>query len=145
MEVLLVALATRITHWAVGGRRYHPLVSFYTLRCAATAGRSASAVCNLVAMYLKTPVRPVWYCGTVLDGVVRLVLDHRRNQTRARLSVQRESGAAVTRGDLTATTWIKSKTLSQSSAMVDKVLAVSCLFFPVLFFLLSSSSSPHSL
>ena len=48
----------------------------------------------------------------------------RRNQTRACLYAKRESGASVTRGDLTVAAWRKSKTLLQLSAMVANVLAV---------------------
>ena len=43
MEVLVVAFAARMTRWAVGGRRSHPLVSFSAFRWVATTGRSASA------------------------------------------------------------------------------------------------------
>ena len=81
-------------------------------------------VCNLVATLLNTPVIPVWSCGTVLDGVGSLISDHRRNHTRAHFSVPRESGAAVTHSDLTATDWRKAKTSSQSSAIVVNVLEV---------------------
>ena len=99
MEVPLVALAARMTPWDVGGRRSHSLVSFYALRCAATIGQSASAVCNLVSTSFKMSVRPVWYCNTGLGGVGRLVSAHQWNQTLARLSSQRESVAVVTGGD----------------------------------------------
>ena len=61
--VLLVAFAARMTLQDVGGRRSHTLVSFPDSLCAATTGRSASAVFNLVALLLKKPVRPVWSCG----------------------------------------------------------------------------------
>ena len=89
MEVLLVALAARMTHWAVGERRSHSLVSFYaSLWAAAAAGRITSAVCNLVATSVKTPVRPGWSCGTGLGGVGVLMSDHRQNQLRARFSCQ---------------------------------------------------------
>ena len=56
---------------------------------------------------------------------------------RMSLSAQRESGAAVNCGDLTATSWKKSKTSSQLSVLVTNVSAVACLFFTVLFFLSS--------
>ena len=52
---------------------------------------------------------------------------HRQNQTCARLDVQRESGAARTQGDLTATACRNAKTSSQSSAMVANVLAAAVL------------------
>ena len=54
----------------------------------------------------------------------------RWNQTRARLSVRRESGAAMTCGDLMATVWRKAKTLLQSSAIVFNFLAAACLVLP---------------
>ena len=60
----------------------------------------------------------------------------------------------MTRGDLTATSWMKTKTLSQSSEMVVNVLAVACFALPsfadfyssasmvmALYSLLSSSAS----
>ena len=59
MEVLLVALATRMTSWAVGGRRSHPSVYFSPLHCTAITGSIASAFCNLVAPFLNTPVKPM--------------------------------------------------------------------------------------
>ena len=64
---------------------------------------------------------------------------------RALGCAKRESGAAVTHGDLTATAWRKAKTTSPSSAMVANVLAVeySALHFFVVF--LSSASIPPSL
>ena len=110
IKVLLVALAARMTCWAVGGRRSHPLVSFPALPCTATAGWSASLVYNLVAKSLKILMIPVWFCGEVLVGVGRLVSDHRRNQMRSCLSARRDSGAKTTRGDLTAADWRKAKT-----------------------------------
>ena len=44
MNVLFVSLDISMTRWVVGGRRYHPLVSFSASRWAATTGRSASVV-----------------------------------------------------------------------------------------------------
>ena len=108
-------------------------------------GWSASAVYKLFATSIKTTVRPVWSCGTGLGDVVRLVSSHLRNQTRARLSAQRESGAKVTCGDLTVKAWRKAKTASQSSAMVANVLAVACFVLPIFVVLYSSNSTPPSL
>ena len=121
IEVYLVVLAARMTLWALGGIRSHPLVYFPASCCAVMTGRSDSVVCNLVAVSLKTPVRPMWYCGEVLVGVVRFVSDHRQKQTSICFSAQRESGAAMTRGDLTVTAWKKSKTSSQLSVMVANI------------------------
>ena len=45
----------------------------------------------------------------------------------------------MTRGDLTATAWRKSKTLSQLSAMVVNVSAVACFNLPGLSVLFSSA------
>ena len=134
MEVPLVALAARMTCWAVGGRRSHPLVSFFASRWAETAGRNASKVCYLVATSFKTLVRPVWSCGTGLGGVGRLVSAHKHNHMRMRLSVWRESGAVVTGGDLTATAWRKAKTSPKLSVMVANVSKLDCLFLPVFVF-----------
>ena len=86
MVVLLVALAARMTCWEVGERRSHPVVYFSASRCAATTRRSASEECNLVATSLNTPVRSVWFCEAVLDGMGRMVSYHRRKHTCARLS-----------------------------------------------------------
>ena len=72
MEVPVVVLAARMTLWVIGGRRSHPLVSFSSLRWAATTQWSTSAVCNRFAMFLRKPVRPMWYCGAGLGGVGRL-------------------------------------------------------------------------
>ena len=102
-EVLVVALAAWMMRLAVGERRYHPFVSFYASRWAATTGRRALAVCNRVATSVRTPVRPRWYCGAGVGGLGRFMSVHRWNQTRASLSAQRESGAAIAQGDLTAT------------------------------------------
>ena len=69
MEVPLVALATRMTRWNVGGRRSHPLVSFSTSRWAATTGQSAFAVCIFVAESVKMHVSPMWSYGAGLGGL----------------------------------------------------------------------------
>ena len=140
IEVPLVALSVRMSCWDLGEIRSHPLVYFPASCCAAMTGWSASAVCNLVATSVKTPVRPMWYCGAVLFGVSRLVSYHRRNQTSTCLSVQRDSGAAMTRSDLTVTAWKKSKMLSQSSVMVANVSVVDLFFFPIFFFMSSYAS-----
>ena len=103
IKVLLVALAARMTRWTVGGRRSYPFVSFSASLCEATEGWSAYIFFNFVVMSLKTPVRPVWSCGAFLDDAGRLISYHRRNQTRTRLYVQRDNGAAMTRGNFTAT------------------------------------------
>ena len=116
-----MVLAARMTRWAVGGRRSHPFVSFSISRWAATTGRSASAVCIRVATPVKTSVRPRWSCGAGVGGFGRFTSVHRWNQTRARLSAQRESGAARTRGDLTATACRNAKTSLQSYAMLANV------------------------
>ena len=103
IEVLLVALSARMTHWAIGGRRSHPFVSFSASRCAATTEQSTYSFFNLIATLIKTPVISVWSFGVVLDDTGRLISDHRRNQTRARFSVRRDNRAAMTRGIFTAT------------------------------------------
>ena len=103
IDVLLVALASRMTFWAVGGIQSHPFVSFSASLCVATTGHSASKFYNLVAASFKAPVRPVWYCGAVLASVEMLFLVHRQIHTRARFSAQRYNGAAMNRGNLTAT------------------------------------------
>ena len=79
MEVPLVVLVTRMTRWAVSGRRSHPLVSFYDSLWAAATGQSAPTVCNLFATSAKTPVIPMRYFGSGLGGVGRLVSVQRRN------------------------------------------------------------------
>ena len=131
MEVLLVALAARVTQWTVGGRWSHPLVSFSASCWVVTTGRSASVVCSRVDTLVKTPVIPMWSCGAGLGNMGRLVSVHKRNQTFTHFSARRESGVAVTHGDLTATAWRKAKTLPQSSEMVTNVLVVACFGFPV--------------
>ena len=83
IKVLLVALDTRMTCCAVGGRRSHPFVSFSASRCAETKGWGTSEFFNLVVILLKTTVRPVCYCWALLDDAGRLISDRRRNQTRA--------------------------------------------------------------
>ena len=82
MEVPVVALAARMTRWAIGGRWSHPFVSFYALSWAATAGRSASAFYNRVATLVRTPMRLRWSCGAGLGGLGRLTFVQRWNQTR---------------------------------------------------------------
>ena len=76
IEVPLVALTVRMACQAVGGRRFHPLVSFSASCWALKKGRSSYAVCILVATLVKTPVRPMWYCGASFGGVVTLVSAH---------------------------------------------------------------------
>ena len=137
MEVLWWRLPPGWLAETLGGDSPIPWFTFLPHIVQWRRGGSTSAVCNLVVTSLKTPLRPVWSCGTVLCGVVRLVSDHRRNQMRMSLSAQRESGAAVNCGDLTATSWKKSKTSSQLSVLVTNVSAVACLFFTVFFFLSS--------
>ena len=102
IKVLLVELAVRMTLWDFGVIRSHLFVSFPALQCSVTTGRSASAFCNLVAKFIKTPVILEWSCGAVLAGTGRFYPNHCRNQTRARLSARRDNGAATNRGDLTA-------------------------------------------
>ena len=138
MEVPVVALAARMTRWAVDGRRSHPFVSLSISRWAATAGRSASAVCSRVATSVRTSVRPRWSCGAGVGGFCRFTSVHSCNQTRACLSTRRESGAARTRGYLTVAAWRKAKTSLQSSAMeanfsAAAVLAEACLALPGFF------------
>ena len=58
MEVLVVALATRMARLAVGGRRSHPFVSFSALHWAATTRGSALAVCTRFSTLVRAPVRP---------------------------------------------------------------------------------------
>ena len=113
MEVPVVALAARITRWAVGWRRSHPFVSISISRWAETTGRSASDICSWVATSVRTSVRPRWSCGAGVGGFGRFTSVHCWNQTRACLSAQRENGAARTRGDLTATACRNAKTSSQ--------------------------------
>ena len=108
-------------------------------------GRRASTVCNLVATSVKTTVRPVWFCGTGLGGVGRLVSIHQQNQARVRLSARRESGATMTHGDLNVTAWRNAKTSSQLSAMVANLSAVVCFVFPVFVVFSPSTSTPPSL
>ena len=98
MEVPMVALAARMTSWAVGGRRPHLLVSLSISRWAATTGRRASDMCSRVATSVRTSVRPMWSCGAGVGGFGRCMSVQHRNQTRAHLSTQRESGSAITRG-----------------------------------------------
>ena len=127
MEVPVVALAARMTRWSVGGRRSHPFVSLSISLWAVTTGRSASSVCIRVATSVRTSVRPRWYCGAGVGSFVRFTYVHHWNQTRARLSAQRESGAARTRGYLTATAWREAKTSLQLSVMEANVLAAAVL------------------
>ena len=115
------------------------MLSVPALHWAATTGRSASVVCNQVATSVRTPVIPMWSCGSGLGNVGRLRSAQQRSQTHARLSVRRESGAAMTHGDFTAMTWRNSKTLSQSSAMVFNVSAVACFALPGFAVFLSSA------
>ena len=135
-----MAIAARMNPWDFGGRRYHPFVSFSASHCTATMGRIASAVCNLVATLLKTPARLVWSCGSVLVDVDKLISEHWRNQTHAGLSARRDSRAEMTCGDLIATSWRKAKMLSQLSAMVANISEVAFFFFPIFFFVYSSTS-----
>ena len=66
-----------------------------------TRGRSASTLCNLVVMSLKTFVSPVYSCDAVLADTGRLFPDQQLNQMGARLSARRDIGAAMTHSDLT--------------------------------------------
>ena len=79
MEVPVVALAARMTRWAVGGRRSHPFVSFSYLRWAEATVRSVYVVCNLVATLVRTPVRPRWSCRAGLGSVWRVTYVQRCN------------------------------------------------------------------
>ena len=130
-----MALAARMTRWDVSGRRSHPFVSFSASRWAAMTGRSDSAVCRQVATSVRTPVIPRWYCGARVVGFGRCVSVHRWNQTCARLSARRESGAATTQGNLKATACSNAKTSSQLYAVVANVsvaaiLAEACFALP---------------
>ena len=58
MVIPPAALAARITHWDVGGRRSQLRVYLSALRCAATTGRRASTLCKRVATSPRTPVSP---------------------------------------------------------------------------------------
>ena len=136
MEVHVVALAARMTCWAVGGRRSHPFVSFSTLHWAATTGRSASSICSRVTTLVSMRVRPRWSCGAGVDSFGRFASVRRWNQTCARLSARREGGATRTRGDFMATACKNAKTLLQLSAIVANVLATTvsaeaCFAIPV--------------
>ena len=73
MEVPVVALAARMTRWAVGGRHSHPFVSFSASQWVETAERSASTVRNRFATLVRTPVRPRGSFGAGLGGVGRLM------------------------------------------------------------------------
>ena len=123
MEIPVVALASRMTRWAVGGRRSHPFFSFFISRWTATTGRSASSVYSRVATSVRKSVRPRWSCGAGVGGFGRFTSVHCWNQTRSHLSARRESGAARTRGDFTATDCRNAKMSLQSSAMVANVSA----------------------
>ena len=61
---------------------------------------------------------------------------------RTLVQVKRESGATVTRGDLTATAWRKAKKLSQLYAMVANVSAMACFSLPFFIIFSSSASTP---
>ena len=104
-----------------------PLCILFALRWAATTGRSASALCIRVTTSVRTPVRPRWSCGAGVGRFGRLTSVHRCNQTRAHLYARKESGAARTRGDLTATACRNARTSSQLSAMVANVLTAAVL------------------
>ena len=65
----------------------------------------------------------------------------RRNQTRARLSAQIQSGVTVTRGKLTETAYRKAKKLSQLSVILANVSVVACFVFPIFIVCLSSAST----
>ena len=129
MEVPVVALAARMTRWAVGGRRSHPFVSFFVSCWAATTVRSYLSVCSRVATSVRTPVRPRWSCGDGVGGLGMFTSVHSWNQTRVRLSAQRQSGAGMNHGDLIATAWRNSKTSSQLSVIVVNVSVVA--YFPL--------------
>ena len=58
MEVPVVALAARMTRWAVGGRQSHPFVSFFASCLAEATGESALAVISRVAKLVRMPVIP---------------------------------------------------------------------------------------
>ena len=137
MEVPVLALAIRMTRCVIGGRRSHPLVSFFALRGVGTMGRSASAVCNLVATSVRTPVRRMCSCGVGLGGVGRLMYYQRQNQTRAFVRTEGEWKCEDS--------WSfdydgleEGKDVIFLSAMVANVLAVAC--FTLLF--LSSFCTP---
>ena len=76
MEVPVVAIAARMTFWAVGGRRSHSFVSLSASHWVATTGRSALAVCSQVARLVRTPVRPRWSCGAGVGGFRRFMYVH---------------------------------------------------------------------
>ena len=141
IEVPLVALATRMMRWDVGGRRSHPLVSFYTSRWAATTGRSASVVCSLVCRISQDARETHVVLWGLLGWHGRLMSVQIRNQTRALFSAQRESGATVTRGKLTDKAYRKAKTLSQLYVMVANVSVVACFVLPIFIFFSSSAST----
>ena len=83
LEVPVVALATRMTHLDVGGRRSYPFVSFSALRWSEATGWSTTAVCNWFATSDRTLVRPRWSCGAGVGGLGRLTTVQSWNQTRA--------------------------------------------------------------
>ena len=117
------------------GRRWETVPSLgliFRLALCGDDGRRFSAVFSFVATSVKTPVRPMWSFGAGLGGVVRLVsVQLIEPDARTLVHSKRESGEAVTCGDLTATAWRKPKTLSQSSMMVTNVSAVACFIFPI--------------
>ena len=127
MEVLVVALAARMTRWAVSRRRSRPFVSFSASCWVETTGRSASDVCSRVATPVRMPVRLRWSCGSGVGGFGRFMSVNRWNQMCARLSTQRESGAARTQEYLTEMTCRNAKTLSKLSVMVANVSAAAVL------------------
>ena len=54
MEVPVVALAARMTCWAVGGRRYHPFVSFFvSVTAVAETFSTIADNCNNVLAFLQ--------------------------------------------------------------------------------------------
>ena len=124
-----------MTRLAVGRRRSHPFDSFYISRWAATTGQSASAVCSRAATLVRMSVRPRCSYGDGVGAFGRFTSVHRWNQTCARLSARRESGAATTQGNLKATACSNAKTSSQLYAVVANVsvaaiLAEACFALP---------------
>ena len=134
MDVLLVALAARMTRFAVGKRQPEPFISFSSSRCALTMGQRDLSYRSRVATSLRTPVSSLISCGALVVGRM-LFPTHLRNQTYTCLSTWSDSGTAMICGDFNVTAWRKVKTLFQSAAMVSNILALSlCCLFPYLLY-----------
>ena len=145
MVIPLTVLAARITHWAVGRRRFQPRVPLYASHWAATTRRWVSAFYKHVTTSLRNPVSLEWSCGVFLWWVgwfLRWLLYHWRNQMIACFSAYRESGSANTRGALRDTAWRNARMSAQFYAILTIALrAVTSFTDLILDFSLSLSFS----